>query len=106
MAQQYPKTTSAQLSPPHARPSARDRSGARGHPAELAVHARHAGIVHELPDPLGGVARAHEIRAWKDDGDLLAPVPAGEVELADGVGKDARDRTQHFVAGLVAVAVV
>src|SRR5947209_471069 len=72
----------------------------RGHPDELAVRARDAEIVHELPDPLRGVARAREVRAWKHDGDLLATVPAREVELADGLGKDARDGAYHLTAGL------
>src|SRR5213078_2087252 len=81
-------------------------SEARGHLDRRSVRSRYVQLFDALADPVGQPSRSGQLRSGKDDGDLLAAVAPGKVELADRVCKDARHLAEHGVAGLVTEAVV
>ena len=73
---------------------------------EAARMGRHRPGRERAPEAVGKLMGAVEIGLREEHRELLAAVACGEVDLADGRAEDVRERLQHVVAGLMAVAVV
>ena len=80
------------------------RGDARARPLPSSSGMSSASIA--LADALGELVGALEVGLGQHDGELLAAVAGGLVDLARGLAQHARDLAQHDVALLVAVGVV